>query len=372
MRFSWFWFLAGLFLPLAALALAPAELPPPDFPGRQYIDSKGCVFQRVNDGWSARLARDGSPTCGYPPSLSIRGADGRPKLQALDPDAGKTRAQILNEKLARTVLTNLQPGELVGDPQSPEVLPDMGPEHASTAPLDDLKAALRAAPAIRAEMSREIHPNLRLCRLLGHDSRAGGKDTRDPTQGFCAGLRTPDLSRLAFARPLGRAKSAPAVSSKPTASTAKPKAEAKAPPKQVPKVKSVPAVAKAIAENKKSTQAQSPAKVQPVKQPIAAQAKPAAAKEPPKEPEKAPAKPQAPAVPKGARHVQITSFKTSAEAAELARRVAMLGYPVLRARLAERGADTQILLAGPFASPDALSQALAKLRKAGFAQAVPR
>ncbi|MCE5973900.1 SPOR domain-containing protein [Sinirhodobacter sp. WL0062] len=53
----------------------PAELPPPGFVGRQYVDSTGCVFLLESAGadekWVARVTRDGQPLCGYPPSPKV-------------------------------------------------------------------------------------------------------------------------------------------------------------------------------------------------------------------------------------------------------------------------------------------------------------
>lgn len=68
---------AGMILALAAPALArdlagPAELPPADYAGQQYVDSKGCMFVRAgtatNVVWVPRVARDGEQACGNPPS----------------------------------------------------------------------------------------------------------------------------------------------------------------------------------------------------------------------------------------------------------------------------------------------------------------
>ena len=68
---------AGLILVLAGPALArdplrPAELPPADYAGQQYVDSKGCMFVRAGrDGevlWIPRVSREGVPVCGNPPS----------------------------------------------------------------------------------------------------------------------------------------------------------------------------------------------------------------------------------------------------------------------------------------------------------------
>lgn len=68
---------AGLVLALAGPALAldpagPAELPPADYAGQQYVDSKGCMFVRAGTAaatiWVPRVSREGSPACDNPPS----------------------------------------------------------------------------------------------------------------------------------------------------------------------------------------------------------------------------------------------------------------------------------------------------------------
>jgi hypothetical protein len=65
----------GLVAALPALArepIRPAELPPPDYAGQQYVDSKGCLFMRAGEPgnvmWLPRVTRDGAPLCGNPPS----------------------------------------------------------------------------------------------------------------------------------------------------------------------------------------------------------------------------------------------------------------------------------------------------------------
>ncbi len=51
----------------------PAELPPEDYAGQQYVDSRGCLFFRAGQSpdrevWVARVTRDGKPMCDNPPS----------------------------------------------------------------------------------------------------------------------------------------------------------------------------------------------------------------------------------------------------------------------------------------------------------------
>lgn len=67
----------------------PAELPPPDFAGRQYVDSEGCVFTRaIVDGvvtWVARLTPDREPLCGFAPTFAGSPTSGR--LPSVSPDS---------------------------------------------------------------------------------------------------------------------------------------------------------------------------------------------------------------------------------------------------------------------------------------------
>jgi SPOR domain len=57
---------------LAREPLQPAEQPPPDFLGQQYVDSRGCAFVRAGSGgevlWVPRVSREGKPLCSSPPS----------------------------------------------------------------------------------------------------------------------------------------------------------------------------------------------------------------------------------------------------------------------------------------------------------------
>ncbi len=398
----------------SASDLRPAEDPPGDFSSRQYIDSSGCVFLRDEaGGWTPRLSRDGSPICGYPPTLSARGLDGKPRLRALDPNAGRSRAELLEQALSETVLTNLRPGELASDPTPMEKLPDMGPEPASSAPMDALKAALAAAPAVRNNMSEALQPNRRLCQLLGYDDNTGASVLGgDPSQGYCSSLPASDLSRLSFVRPLGEIRQAsakPAIvpeapAPSAAAATADAKVEAKKPDQPAPPPPKKTTTPKPQVAKPQATKPQI-SKPQP-SAPAVATAKPnaktgadktAAAKSPVKAPVQ-PAKPEAAAtksvvlpkapaatagaktaapvspglIPPGARYVQFGTYADPVNADRAAQVVARMGYPVLRGQDKIGGRDVQFVLAGPFSEREAIVRALDAIRRAGFRDAYPR
>lgn len=395
--------------------LRPAEDPPADLVARQYIDSSGCVFLRDEaGGWLPRLSRDGSPICGYPPTLSARGLDGKPRLRALDPNAGRSRAELLEQALSETVLTNLRSGELANDPTPMETLPDFGPEPTSTAPVDALKAALAAAPTVRNNMGEALQPNRRLCQLLGYDDKAGASALgSDPSQGYCSTLPESDLSRLSFVRPLGEVRKADAKSAvagdtsetaEKVAAPAKTGTQAKPPVASVPvpkKAATVAAADRSRPTSAKAQQAKTPdkstakSKAKATKQPAkpvvntpkAAHPGPVTTQTPkavnaaktlaaPKAPAATASKPTAPAspglIPPGARYVQFGTYADITNADRAAQVVARMGYPVMRGQGKVGGRNVQFILAGPFSDRETIVRALDSIRRAGFRDAYPR
>lgn len=69
----------------------PAEPPPPDFAGRQYIDSQGCAFVRADIGgtvtWAPRLTADRQPLCGFQPTRAAGLGQSTGSLPSIRPDA---------------------------------------------------------------------------------------------------------------------------------------------------------------------------------------------------------------------------------------------------------------------------------------------
>jgi cell division septation protein DedD len=74
MRGFGLWLVGGVLAASAAVgeAMKPAELPPADYAGQQYVDSQGCLFVRAGAGgkvlWIPRVSRDGVAACDNPPS----------------------------------------------------------------------------------------------------------------------------------------------------------------------------------------------------------------------------------------------------------------------------------------------------------------
>lgn len=348
----------------------PAEEPPADFAARQYIDSRGCVFLRDDSGrgWTPRLSRDGSGICGYPPTLSVRGLGGQPRLRALAPPV-RDKSELLAEALNERIMTELRPGELASDPTPMEKLPDMGPEPASQAPLVALRAAIKAAPAVRQGTAAALKPNHRLCELLGYNKDQGdvASSARDPSQGYCDSLPATDLSRLAFARPVTSIdKDEPAASVPATPVTqgrvGQPAANAATAVQPARRTATVPETS---GHGNKRPDVDATSAGRGAVRTIAA-LKPASKPEPVSTPR------VKRMIPAGARYIQLGTYMNADNAERTARRVSQMGYPVARGGDRVRGRKAQVIMAGPFGDRQSIVRAMDTIRKAGFDDAFPR
>lgn len=99
----------------------PAEFPPASYKGKQYVDSRGCVYIRAGiDGnvtWVPRVARNRKVICGYKPSLAKSQTTAAPVLAA--PKLDKNVVKIEPAKPANSTL--------VGTPKPSRSLPKAKP-----------------------------------------------------------------------------------------------------------------------------------------------------------------------------------------------------------------------------------------------------
>lgn len=320
-------------LPVAgAQPLRPAEEPPADFTGRQYIDSAGCVFLRDGKLWTARLGRDGAPVCGYPPTPIPRAPDTeRPADAAPPPMDGMGRIEA---ELVTTLAAGLQPGDLVDPAAPPASVAEAAGGEVDVAQV--MAAAVAASPGIaRAATAEAGPPNARLCALLGiapgmPDRALGG----DPTGGFCAGAAAAGpLPRVAQAE--SAAKSAASGDAGGRAALAPRPVAAKAP------VAGARGAATTRADAARSSSG-------------GRRAAPPSAEG---------------LIPAGTRFLRIGAYPDAAAAEAALRRVAGLGLPVARSRRGD--ADTRTILAGPFYSRQAVVRAHDRLTRAGFRGLLP-
>ena len=356
----WMWFAAAV----QADAPQPAELPPRDFTGAQYIDSAGCVFLRDGRAWVAALTDDQAQVCGFPPSRTAWTGHG-PALRSGPP--GDEAAKIERDLLLLTITTDgadmaLDDAvDLSAVGRTGAAVP-AGGSGASPGLDVNAKDGIGAEIARGLAMQRQVgaiapsYPptDERLCALLG--LRQAGVDPLaigdDPTGGLCSG-RAAKISgyRLAGAAPMGDGQVA--------------RGEAHRQANRLSGSEPAPKQADAGLGPGSKTAAIAAEGVVPSASPKSGQGavgeKAAAARQ---------ALDKVELVGPGARFVQIGRFDP-AGAEIAAKALASRGYPVVReTRLGSDG--KRFVMAGPFATRAALIAALDSIRRAGYGRAVAR
>lgn len=143
------WALAAA--PVQAQSMAqvgkPAELPPADYSGQQYVDSRGCVFMRAGFSgrvtWVPRIGRDRKPLCNQ-----VTSAQAAARLQETQGGAAVVARPV------ETVASDLGSGQRTGV-FAPAPVPGLAEEPASAAAVARAKqpkpkaAAKAAQPVLR-------------------------------------------------------------------------------------------------------------------------------------------------------------------------------------------------------------------------------
>jgi len=387
----------------------PAEPPPPDFTGRQYIDSGGCVFLRTEAGWRARLSRDGAAICGWPPTLAARGADA-PPLPGAEP-----RAAQIERLLTETIITNLHEGELVAGETLPpvrgaadSVAGEAPPAARADADPLGIGRMIATAPDLRRQLvgpARAEH----MCQLIGAGDPLGlcgpaenqlalaprvsaaaaapklataapdipptpsATDTTAPqiapraTTLPAAAATVPQAGPAVSAPPgvvVAAAQAVPAATTPPAAAATAPQV---APPAATPPVATVAAVQAAPATTSPPTPATSPRTASPSATSPASS--PATVSR--TAPGPTGARPEVPLlIPPGARYLEVGAFKDPLDAYRLAQKLVAMGLPVVRSKPGQT--TLSAVMVGPLEGREAMVRMADRLRKAGFARLVAR
>lgn len=355
---------------------APAETPPPDFTGRQYIDSTGCVFLKHDSGgWRARIDSQGVAVCGYPPTPVDRGMGGR-------------HVRVWGEEASLTAnlasLGSLDPdsdiaGSETGAPDR-TASADSGPERGATGTTGNgasapgmpanlahqLEAAITTAPRIAAASAMAVRDS-RLCEMIGAEARPDDGKGTTSMMGYC-GASIIDTA----ARPKTVETDPPLTPRTETAGVAP---QGEDPPHAAqaglgeppPASKTTTAGGKpSQSDESRSTTTQRP-KVTAGKKPV----QPATSTPPAKKvgsvdshPVTSPGLPSPDMIPAGARYFVISRHPDSTSAGEAARRLALAGFPAAIGTTSKN--EQRTLLAGPFQGREAMVRARLRLLRAGF------
>lgn len=315
----------------------PSPFPPADYPGDQYIDGQGCVYNRAGTQWKPRLEKSGEKLCGFPPSLDSRRTDPDTLtvLAPLHPPQSPDPETLLREALAQ----GLRQGEFTADPRPQEArsegkLPDFGQDISAR-----VKGLIQARQEIRAQMAGALADS-GLCAQLGYRivTDAGPIIGGDVTQGLCPGMRADLPSRRIVASGRTEAKrvtpNTDSVSASIGATKSAPAGMSRsARPETMPR--------SATARNLR----RSPIKPAPPKSNHVATQE---------------------MIPAAARYVEIGDFADESSARPVIHALSGLGFPVSKGQRQVAKRNSTVILAGPFDDRGALVAALNTLRGRGY------
>lgn len=149
-----FWIALGVIAAVATMGhaqtngLNPAELPPAGFEGREYVDSRGCVFLRSTFGgevtWVPRYGPDRQPVCNGAPSADVVAA---PVAEPSTPEEPVAEATAPEEPEAEAPRAESR------------IAPVPVPQSRAAAPVRQTPARTQRRPALPQADASGCHPS---------------------------------------------------------------------------------------------------------------------------------------------------------------------------------------------------------------------
>ena len=409
----------------------PAEFPPASYKGKQYVDSKGCVFVRAgidgNVSWIPRVTRDRKTICGFTPSLAGQVA------AAPAPAPAEAPVQITIDDAPAAAPTAAPAPKPRAVAQAPAPKPRVVRRAPSPAPAPVVRQPVAVAQAPQPQITRQTDTRATACpnasqvgqRYLPRNGTAVrcGPQQAPIVAGSVAGGTVVQSTGTVVTSQTRIVPKHVAINRQNTRNVTVPKGYEPAwsdgrlnphraeqnlagrrdmlliwtntlPRRLVDRrtgkdmTASIPLVYPYLdlAEQRreiglvtivqkdgktvKRIQRSNKSNAVPLRKPvITTRSAPKAA---PKPVAVAAAKPKARAVPSGARLVQVGTFADPANAQKTAQRVANMGLPARIGKVRRKGKTYMVVQSGPFVDGQNTARALQKLRRAGYADAFAR